>query len=130
MAWLKLDDKRAMHRKFRRQGFAVRGLDEAAMCWCAHQETDGFVSDEALEDLGYHHGVKGNALFKLANDLVEIGRWQRDSGGWWIKDYLDFNPSRVELQAQREAKREAGRRGGIRSGQVRAAASRTEAGAS
>lgn len=107
MAWLKLDDKRAMHRKFRRQGFATRGLDEAAMCYCAHEETDGLVTVLALEDLAHHHGVSIPAVKKLAASLVVMGRWEIDDiGGWRVRDYLDFNPSRSELESKRKRDRE------------------------
>jgi hypothetical protein len=107
VAWVKLDDKRAMHRKFRRRGFAMRGLDEAAICHCAHEETDGFVSADAIEDLAHHHGVTTKEAGKLAGVLVDVGRWQRDEArnGWWIIGYLDHNPSHAELEAKREADR-------------------------
>lgn len=109
MAWLRLDDKRVLHRKFRRQGFAARGLDEAAACWCAHQETDGFLSDDALEDLAHHHGVSVPVAKKLAAQLVDpMDRWERaeDRPGWWVKGYLESNPSHAELEAKRKRDRE------------------------
>jgi hypothetical protein len=71
MAWLKMDDKRGKHRKFRRQGFEARGLDEAAMCVCAHDETDGFISDAELADLAYHHGVSLKRTVTLAKQLKD-----------------------------------------------------------
>lgn len=113
MAWLKIDDKRAMHRKFRRQGFAARGLDEAAMCYCAHEETDGYVSNEALEDLAHHHGVSKSAALKLVDVLIGCGRWTRVGDvGWNVEGYLDFNPSHSELEAKRKRDRERKRPGG------------------
>lgn len=132
MAWLKVDDKRALHKKFRRRGFAARGLDEAAMCLCAHDETDGFVSDADLEDLAHHHGITVKAATTLAAELCQMDRWRRDEGkgGWWIKDYLHYNPSHADLEAQRQARRKAGRLGGVRSGESRRARSRDEASAS
>lgn len=132
MAWARFDDKRALHKKFRRRGFEARGLDETAICWSAHEETDGFISDEALEDIAHHHGVPIAKAKKLALTLCDpIDRWARDDrkGGWWVKDYLDFNPSHTQLEADRLAKKEAGRRGGIRSGEARRARSTNEAGA-
>jgi hypothetical protein len=112
LAWLKVDDKRALHRKFRRQGFAVRGLDEAAMCFCAHEETDGFVSEEALEDLSHHHGVTLTAAKKLVASLVKIDRWSWDDKkqAWKVKDYLKYNPSHAELEAARKRDRERKRK--------------------
>ena len=103
MAWARLDDKRALHRKFRRQGFAVRGLDEAAITYSAHEETDGFITDDALEDLAHHHGLSLKATIALAKTLVDIKRWARhdDEGAWEVLGYLEFNPSHTELEAAR-----------------------------
>jgi hypothetical protein len=108
MAWARLDDKRALHRKFRRKGFAVRGLDEAAITYSAHEETDGFISDDALEDIAHHHGVSIKATVAYANTLVEMNRWDRhdDLGKWEVLGYLDFNPSHADLEAGRKRDRE------------------------
>lgn len=108
MAWARLDDKRALHRKFRRHGFATRGLDEAAITYCSHEETDGFVSDDALDDLAHHHGVTLKATLALARELTNgMDRWDRDDerGGWWVKGYLERNPSHAELEAARDRDR-------------------------
>jgi hypothetical protein len=109
LTWLKLDDKRALHRKFRRQGFAARGLDEAASCWSAHEETDGFISEEGLEDLAHHHGVSVTATLKLVAQLIDpMDRWERDEArpGWLIKGFLENNPSHAELEAKRKRDRD------------------------
>lgn len=116
MAWLKVDDKRAMHRKFRRQGFAVRGLDEAAMCYCAHEETDGRITEVALDDLAHHHGVGIVTAKKLAGTLVTIGRWEVVPTGWMVLGYLDFNPSHADLESKRKRDRERKRLAGESSG--------------
>lgn len=111
MAWARLDDKRALHRKFRRQGFETRGLDEAAITYCAHEETDGFISDQALEDIAYHHGVQIDHAVELAEQLSNgMGRWRRGQrkgvNGWMVLGYLDFNPSHADLEAGRKRDRE------------------------
>lgn len=110
MAWAKLDDKRALNGKLRAAGFAARGLDEAAICWTAHEEQDGFVSDADVAMLASLHGCKKPAL--LTDALVKTGRWTRNDarGGWDIKDYLKFNPSHAELEAARRRDRERKRK--------------------
>lgn len=117
MAWARLDDKRALHRKFRRHGFATRGLDEAAITYCSHEETDGFLSDDALDDLAHHHGVSMKSAVALADELTaEMDRWERDDarGGWFVKGYLERNPTHAELEAARKRDRERKRnRGGF-----------------
>ena len=105
MAWVRLDDKRALNGKLRAAGFAARGLDEAAICWTAHEEQDGFVSDADVAMLASLHGCK--KLSVLTDPLVKENRWTRNDakGGWDIKDYLTFNPSHADLEAARERDR-------------------------
>ena len=76
------------------------------------------------------HGCKRPG--PLISALVTVGRWSRYEavGGYMIEGFLDFNPSRADLEAQRTSKREAGRKGGLRSAEVRSASSRNQAGAS
>ena len=110
MAWVRLDDKRALNAKLRAAGFAARGLDEAAICWSAHEESDGFVSDADVAMLASLHGCKKPSA--LTDALVREGRWTRNDtrGGWDIKDYLKFNPSHAELEASRRRDRDRKRR--------------------
>ena len=114
LAWVKLDDKRATNRKLRAAGFAARGLDEAAICWSAHEETDGFISDDDLQMLASLHGCKKTQ--PLVDALVTHGRWKRDErkGGHWIEGYLEFNPSHADLESarKRDRERKRGRTGG------------------
>ena len=133
MSWVKLDDKRAMNGKLRKAGLAARGLDEAAICWVAHQEDDGRISVDDVMMLATTHGCRKPA--PLIKALVDVGRWIEMPGpdgniiAYEVKDFLEFNPSRAALEAQRKQKAEAGRKGGQRSGQVRSGSSRDEAGA-
>lgn len=109
MAWVRMDDRRAMHPKLCDAGFAARGLDEAAIELCASDETDGFIADKRLKHLGAVHGETWRGIERLAQILCspDVDRWRRDDerGGYWIKDYLDYNPSHAELEAKRAADR-------------------------
>ncbi len=106
MAWVKLDDKRALNKKLRAAGFAARGLDEAAICWAAHEETDGFISDGDVAMLASLHGCK--KVQPLIDALLRENRWRRwtDPDGYEIVDYLKYNPSRADLESARERDRE------------------------
>ena len=114
MAWVKFDDKRSVNGKLRKAGFAARGLDEAAICWSAHEEDDGRISVEDLEMLAVMHGCK--KVGPIADKLVEVGRWEamRDLDGnvtaYLIKDFLEYNPSHADLEAQRKRDRERKRK--------------------
>jgi hypothetical protein len=119
MGWVKLDDKRALNAKLVTAGFAARGLDEAALCMVASDETDGFLSDNRLLTLGAAHHQRN--IHKLAQVLVDVGRWTRDDGtnGYWLVNYLEFNETRADAKARREERARAGRKGGLHSGASR-----------
>lgn len=120
MAWLRLDDKRALHPKCRAAGMAASGLDVVAMCWSSHQELDGFISCSDLQMLAEMYWCSD--WNDLAARLVEVGRWREDKrkNGYVIRDYLDYNPSHAELEARRKADRERKRsRDGIHTDSAR-----------
>lgn len=121
MSWVKLDDQRGLHPKLCAVGFEARGLDEAVICWCAANETDGFIADLDLEALGMLHGCRPKRVHELAAKLCRIpgfaaGRWERDeeNEGYVVRDFLDFNPSRHENAERRAQRAAAGRAGGLR----------------
>jgi hypothetical protein len=103
MGWARFDDKRADNEKLMRAGFEARGLDEAAICWCAGHETDGVIPERAVAMLAAGHGC-GNWRRVVAK-LVDVDRWHPTGDGWQIHDYLVYNPSRKEIEAKREDER-------------------------
>lgn len=121
MVWSKFDDRRAMNRKLREAGFEARGLDEAAICQVSGDGTDGFISEDSVEMLGVAHRCRH--WRKVAQRLVDVGRWEPKDGGWLIHDYLDYHPTKAESDEKSErisaARSEAGRRGGMASGEAR-----------
>jgi len=110
VGWAKFDDRRAMHAKFRKVGFAARGLDEAAICQVTADRTDGHISRSTVEMLAAAHGEK--KWTTLVDKLVQVGRWEVNGTGWYIHDYLEYNPSKAEWDAEIERKRLGGQRGG------------------
>ena len=112
MTWVKIDDNFPDHPR-------VIGLSDAAfrthltaMCYSARYLTDGSIPSSALRSIGPR---------KCAQELEAAGLWQRTDHGWSIRDYLDYNPSRASIEADRERKRQAGRLGGQRRAANRAA---------
>lgn len=104
MGWAKFDDQYATHPKLVGD-LEARGLDAAGICQCAKDLTDGFVSDTTMLPLIAAGARQPHAI---AMRLVLRGRWTRDDerGGYWIHDYLDFNPSREQEMAKRQADKE------------------------
>ncbi len=115
MTWVKLSDDFATHPK-------VIGLSDAALraliesyCYAARHRTDGHVPAPVLKRI---------APRRTKTELVDAGLWDTNGdGGTVIHDYLEYNPSRAELDEKdariSEVRREAGRIGGLRSGEAR-----------
>ena len=102
MAWLKKDDRFAQHRKIRRLTDGAYRLHDTALLACAHDETDGVVTEDDIADMQH-----GERLRKYVPALVRAGLWHEITpDSWQINDYLDYNPSRSELDAKREKARE------------------------
>lgn len=104
MGWAKFDDAYSDHPKVVAAGPLAELLDTRAIMFCARHETDGHVRAAQLSRLGI--GIKSPKI--QAQRLVDVGRWEPDGGGdgWWVHDFLDYNPSRAQKNAEREAARE------------------------
>lgn len=124
MTWFKVDDSLAFHAKAVAAGNAAMGMWTRGGAWCAQQLTDGHVPAHMVPALG----SKGQATA-----LVNAGLWTRVDGGYRFHDWLDYQPTAAEVQADRtarhHAKVRAGRAGGVASGVARRkhAPSRSEA---
>lgn len=104
MTWARLDDSFAEHPKVGRLSDTAFRAHVTAICYSARLLTDGFVPDAAVR--AYPR--------KAVEELRKIGLWERDSdgSGWWLHDYLDYNPTRERVLAKR-ASDSARKRGGV-----------------
>jgi hypothetical protein len=128
MTWFKVDDTLAFHRKAVAAGNAAMGLWVRAGSWCSQQLTDGFVPDDMIASLGNSGQAKR---------LVAAGLWERVDGGYRFWQWDERQPSREQVEQERNAARERMRRvrtqkrngsaeqKGERSGDVRANERRT-----
>ena len=124
MAWAKFDDRWATHPKLLAAGLEAKGLDASGICYCAGQETDGFVPDTALVILAAGHRNPK----KVAERLVTVGRWSRDDErkGYVIHDFDVYNFTRAQGEAKRQ--RDAERKAAARAKQGRDAQGRITSG--
>jgi hypothetical protein len=139
MPWVRLDEEFPDHPKVVTAGPLASWLHVCALAYCNRMMTDGFVPSSQVRRLVDFEGIivvgpttDGDVrdvpevdAKALAETLVSVGMWERRQGGFVIHDYLKYQPSRAETEAQRKVKSEAGKAGGVRSGQSRR--SRTEA---
>lgn len=92
MTWVKLDDGFYDNPKVKRAGLQAIGLYAMALSYCGRHLTDGFVDAEFVKA----HGNK-NAVERL----VTVGLWEETGEGWRIRDYLQFNFSREQIETKR-----------------------------
>jgi len=97
MTWAKFDDRFPDHEKIAPLGNSAFRLHVTAICYVAAQLTDGLVSAGSLRRIGW-------ACDNLAADVQELcaaGLWEIVDAGYVIHDYLDYNPSKAEVEAHK-----------------------------
>lgn len=94
MTWFKLDDAFHSHPKVLEAGNEAVGLYVRCGSYCAQHLTDGFVPSGVV----FLYGTAD-----LATVLVNAMLWVPVTGGWRMHDYLTYNPSKEQVQAEREA---------------------------
>lgn len=97
MPWVRLDDRFPSHRKIALLSDRAFRLHVSAICWCAENLTDGRIGDRELALVAHIRSLKATA-----KQLEDAGVWDRVDGGWVIHDYLDYNPSRDQVQVERK----------------------------
>lgn len=97
MPWVRLDDRFPSHRKVALLSDRAFRLHVSAICWCAENLTDGHIADRELPLVARLRNVKATA-----KHLEDAGLWDRSDGGWFIHDYLDYNPSREQVLIERK----------------------------
>ena len=114
MPWARLDDKFHSHPTTWMVGLEANGLFARGLSYCADQLTDGFMPEQWVWS-----NIPATSRSKdprgIILSLEEAGLWERIEGGWRIPDYLNYNPSRNEVEEHREhisrVRSEAGRKG-------------------
>lgn len=100
MTWFRVDDKFHSHKKRMRAGMAATGLWTTAGSWCSDQLTDGFIPDYVCATFDPDWEV-------LAGRLVAAGLWETaehdGDKGWRFHQWLEQQPSREQVEAQRTA---------------------------
>ena len=97
MPWVRLDDRFPSHRKVALLSDRAFRLHVSAICWCAENLTDGHIADRELPLITRLRNVKATA-----KQLEDAGLWDRSDAGWFVHDYLDYNPSRDQVLAERK----------------------------
>lgn len=112
MAWIKLDDQWMDHPKIIRAGRDARDVWLASITWCAKHLTDGYFPEELLPTLCVMAGVDVANCQQFARILLDVCLWEATDIGYYVHDYLDYNPTKEQTEATKMARKRAGRAGG------------------
>jgi hypothetical protein len=116
MTWVRFDDLFPIHRKVAGLSDACFRLVSEAIFWCSRNTTDGVIRTSEITQI-----TRGNSqraaqlvdarLWHAAGDLCErcsarlaAAGTAEPSDGWVIHDYLDHQPSRAKVEADKAAK--------------------------
>lgn len=110
MSWARIDDKFFLNPKVVVLDKDAKLLYIAGLTYCAGGLTDGHIPCEVLLLLGSMAGI-ANAQAS-AERLLSVCLWAGTESGYFVHDYLDYNPTRDRVLATREARQNAGSKGG------------------
>ena len=102
MSWAKLDDRFDDNRKVKRVWLTcpqALGLHVMALTYCTRHHTDGLVDREYVTE----KAPSARQRDRMTAALVDAGLWDEHADGWTIHDFLDFNPSRADIEEKRRA---------------------------
>jgi hypothetical protein len=108
MPWVRIDDNFPQHPKVVQVGPIGMALQVAGICYCNRYLTDGFIPNEALNSL--LAGCSTEELTLATGKLIFVGLWELADGGINIHDYLEYQSSKEQVEAERARNRIAGQR--------------------
>lgn len=96
MAWVKIDERCTEHPKIVRTGPVGLALWLSGLTYCNRNLTDGFIPTGVA-----HRLIDWPTTDEIVARLVEVGVWVEVEGGFEVHDYLDFQPSREQVEEER-----------------------------
>jgi hypothetical protein len=101
MPWFRLDESFHSHPKVQRAGNTAVGLWVRCGTWSAQYLTDGVIPPEVYGGYGRPGDI---------SKLVDTHLWLPTDDGMVMPDYLDYNPSKVDVEQRRKDDAERKRR--------------------
>ena len=124
MPWIKVDDHFDEHPKMARVGPLGWALWLAGLAYCNRNLTDGFIpyitarrlvswdflmprngSDiESVWTVGINTGMHGEDVDSelVIGMLMDAGLWEECTGGYRVHDYMQYQPSKADVVAERQ----------------------------
>jgi hypothetical protein len=97
VSWVKLDDTFPRHPKVWGLSHGAFHLHVAALCHCGQYLTDGMVEEGIVRTLVSAYRTS------FVRELCVAGLWIKRECGYEIRDYLDYNPTKEKVLAERDA---------------------------
>lgn len=118
MPWVRFDDQFPANRKVEALSDPAFRLHVSAIFWCARNLTDGWVPQNDLDMAAPRTSRLPEKL--VHQQLVPRDLWHAPGhtckdcldppDGWVIHDYLEFQPSKAQVEKERSDARERQRR--------------------
>lgn len=96
MSWLKLDDRFFDNPKIVALSDAAQLSYIKGAAYCARELTDGFIPMRRAREF---------ANPKVIKELVPT-LWEPATDGYMVHDYLDYNPTKAKVEAERKKARQ------------------------
>jgi hypothetical protein len=97
MTWAKVDDGFWCHPKVVGLPLEAIGVWALALSWCSKNLTDGAIPRRLVKAMEWPETA--------VDELVAEGLWEETDRGWLVHDYLDFNPSKSDVDAAKDSQR-------------------------
>ena len=98
MPWFKVDDGFHGHPKVVELSLAAVGIWTLTGSWCAKYLTDGLVGSKTIARMGGSDAE--------SSELVDAELWIDTGDGFQFKDWHDYQPLKVDIEAERFAAQE------------------------
>lgn len=129
LPWVKIDDGAAEHPKVQALSNGAFRVWFAGLCYCNRRLSDGHIEEPVAAGLAFQADrSRWEALLEelcTAPEGFASSLWEKTPTGYRVHDYLDYQPTRKKVLAERAAARRrmrkvrAGSRSGERSGEHR-----------
>jgi hypothetical protein len=97
MPWFRLDDNFYDHPKVVAAGNAAIGLWVRCGTYSANKLLDGKIPAKNVREMGRPREIEA---------LLDAAMWIQNGTGFLIPDYLEYNPSKDQVEAERASARE------------------------
>lgn len=94
MAWVRIDDGMPDSLKVAPLSDAAFRAYVTSICYCARSLSDGFVPAKKAKEF--------SGRPRVVQELTDATLWESGDGGFTVHDYLEYNPTRETVLAERD----------------------------